>query len=156
MLRVGLTVAGVGGVSLYPFIFFLCKKFLFDFVEVFLLMPMCWLKKLRMSLQSKVDVFAIWVYAWLATFLLKHPVAVVLRERRARSGSFMIGSILGLVLSLYVAGATLADAIINLTNSTKWASAPAAVQTLGTTVLGLVGVVVFIMMLLKSAGIGGD
>lgn len=70
--------------------------------------------------------------------------------------SGIFGSILGLVVSCYVAGQILPDAIESLSNSTVWSSTPAVIQSLGGTIAPIVAICAFLYMLIRSAGIGGD
>lgn len=111
---------------------------------------MKWLKNVEKRLRVRYEAF---LYFW-GLFLASRER--IIADSRAAGRTMIIGQLLGLILGLYVAGATLPDSITFLTNATKWANTPAAVQTLGTTVLGLVAVVVFIYMLLRTAGLTGD
>lgn len=114
---------------------------------------MKWLKNIEEKLQVGYEGF---LYFWGLLLVSCRSVTRRRFDSRGVGRMMIIGDILGLILSIYVAGATLADAITNLTNSTKWINTPAAVQTLGTTVLGMVCIVVFIFMLIKAAGLTGD
>lgn len=108
---------------------------------------MNFIKRVRASISAKIQLVRAIQAAYALQFVANH---------QGRSGGAIIGEILGLCVGLYVAGSTLPDSIVFITNGTLWTGAPAAVQTLGTTVVGIVAIVAFIWMLLKTAGMTGD
>lgn len=66
----------------------------------------------------------------------------------------LVYRIIGMAVAFYVAAYTLPDAIEVLANATRWGAmdVPAAVQTLGSTVVGIVAIVAFILLILKAGG----
>jgi Mn2+/Fe2+ NRAMP family transporter len=77
-------------------------------------------------------------------------------DRRAVNYMAIAIGILGMVLAVYVAAATLPDSIATFTNSSKWENAPEAVKSL-VPVAGLIIFFVFLVMLFKFIGNkGGD
>lgn len=61
----------------------------------------------------------------------------------------LLMGIISLAVGLFVAAAVLPTAIVNMTDTSNWTGAPAAVITLGTTVVGIVSVVALILILLR-------
>lgn len=108
---------------------------------------MNFLKRVKVSIAAKIQLVKAVQAMYAAQFVRNH---------QGRSGGAIIGEILGLCVGLYVAGSTLPDSIVFITNGTLWTGAPEAVTTLGTTVVGIVAIVAFIWMLLKTAGMAGD
>jgi hypothetical protein len=95
---------------------------------------------------------------FLAQFLFASKTSRMrlIANTRAVSTGGVLGSIIGLVVGVYVMGSTIPDAITLISNATLWADTPSVIQTLGGTVLGLIAVVACIFILLRAGGIGGD
>lgn len=71
-----------------------------------------------------------------------------LKEKRKLASKDMLGVIVAIVLGLTVAAAILPQAVIDITNTTKWTGSPAAVTTI-VPVIGIVAVVALIMIVLR-------
>lgn len=84
---------------------------------------------------------------------LSSDVNVFVANRKAASRGGFVSGIVALVLGGYMVGATLPDAITYATNATAWASAPAPVQTLATSLLGIIMIIAVIVMFIRAAGL---
>lgn len=74
-----------------------------------------------------------------------------LRDRKAISPMAVAVTIVSAVLGIYMFALMFPDAIYMLFNATWHADVPSGVQTLATTVVAIIGVVVFILIMLKQA-----
>lgn len=72
-------------------------------------------------------------------------------NRRGIAGTMIAVTIVSVVLGIYIFATMFPDAIYELFNATWHASVPASVQTLATTVVAIIAVVVFILVLLRQA-----
>lgn len=115
---------------------------------------MNWLKKMKRAIRDQNTRFLRAYVLWYAS--VSKLFRVFMAERSARGMYSLIMGIIGLSVGSAVAAATLPQAIIDLTNGSLWTGAPAPVQNLATSVVGIVIIVIFIIMLLKFGGVSGD
>lgn len=75
------------------------------------------------------------------------------RNSRGMGRGGIVSGIVAITIGGYMVGATLPDAITYATNASAWASAPAPVQTLATSLLGIIMIIAVIVMFIKAAGL---
>lgn len=72
-------------------------------------------------------------------------------NRKGAASTAIAVTIVSVVLGIYIFATMFPDALYELFNATWHASIPASVQTLATTVVAIIAVVVFILVLLRQA-----
>lgn len=80
-----------------------------------------------------------------------HNPLTFLRSKKGSSATGIVLAIIGVVLGIYMFALMFPSAIYELFNVTWHADVPDGVETLATTVVALVGVIAFVLLLVKQA-----